>query len=119
MRRREAVALLGCAAAWPLSARAQQSVRMARIGVLMAIAADDTEVPGRIAAFTRGLEQRGWIEGRNLKIDYRWAAGDATRGRQYAAELLASKPDLILAGGPTMVGILLQATNSVPIVFVT
>src|SRR5262245_53929588 len=118
MRRREAVALLGCTAAWPLDALAQQAERMARVGVLMGIAADDPEMPGRISTLTRALEQRGWIEGRNLKIDYRWAGGDAARARQYAAELLASKPDLILAGGPLTAGTLQQATNTVPIIFV-
>ena len=88
MRRREFITLLGgAAAAWPLAARAQQAERMRRIGVLMNVAADDPEGQARIAAFLQGLQQLGWTDGRNVRIDYRWAAGDAGRFRRYAAEL--------------------------------
>src|SRR5262249_54573241 len=109
----------GAAAAWPLVARAQQGERMRRIGVLMPIAADDPEAPGRVAAFAQGLGELGWTVGRNVRIDYRWAAGDADKIRRYAAELVALAPDVILVTSTPAVAVLLQATRSVPIVFVT
>ena len=100
LHRREFITLLGgAAAAWPLAARAQQGERMRRIGVLMPRAADDPEVQARIAAFLQGLQQLGWTDGRNVRIDYRWAAGDAADIRRYAAELVALAPDVILATG--------------------
>ena len=117
--RREFITLLGgAAAAWPLAARAQQSERMRRIGVLMNLAAIDPEGQARIAAFLQGLQQLGWTDGRNVRIDYRWTAGDADHIRKYAAELVALAPDVILATGSARVGPLLQATRTVPIVFV-
>ena len=83
MKRREFITLLGgAAAAWPLAARAQQAERMRRIGVLMNLAADDPEAQARIAAFLQGLQQLGWTDGRNVRIDYRWGAGDADRHSQ-------------------------------------
>src|SRR5262247_2082606 len=117
MRRREFITLLGGAAAWPLASRAQQGERMWRIGVLIPYAADDPEGQARIAAFLQGLQQLGWTEGRNVRIDYRRSAGDADRARRYAAELVALAPDVILASGTSLVGPLQQATRSVPIVF--
>ena len=100
MKRREFITLLGgAAAAWPLAARAQQGERMRRIGVLMPLAADDPEGQARIAAFLQGLQQLGWTDGRNVRIDIRWGAGDADRIRKYAAELVALAPDVILATG--------------------
>src|SRR6202048_2558460 len=87
MRRREFISLLGGAAAWPLGARAQQSEKMRRIGVLMNLAADDSEGQARIAAFVQGLRELGWADGRNVRIDYRWAAGDAGAFHRYAEEL--------------------------------
>jgi putative ABC transport system substrate-binding protein len=116
--RRDFIALLGgTAVAWPLAARARQPEQMRRIGVLMSLAADDVEGQARLAAFAQGLQQLGWAEGRNVRIDYRWGAGDADRIRRYAAELVALGPDVILAqGAPAMVA-LQQATRSVPIVF--
>jgi putative ABC transport system substrate-binding protein len=118
MKRREFITLLGAsAAAWPLAVRAQQPERMRRIGVLMAATADDFEGQG-IAAFLNGLQQLGWTEGRNVRIDVRWAAGDADRIRRYAAELVTLAPDAILATGSATLGPLLQATRTVPIVFV-
>jgi hypothetical protein len=94
IRRRELlVALGGAAAAWPLAARAQQRERMRRIGVLMPLAGDDSEGQVRNAAFLQGLHELGWAVGRNLRLDYRWAAGDADRLRIYAAELVALAPD--------------------------
>jgi len=117
MRRRDFIAGLGGAAAWPVVARAQQPERMRRIGVLVNLVADDHETQARIGAFLQGLQEFGWALGRNLRIDYRWGAGDADRTRRYAAELVALAPDVILTSGSTAVAPLLQATRSVPIVF--
>jgi len=117
MRRRTFITLLGStAAAWPLAARAQQGERMRRIGVLVSVA-DDPEGQARIAAFLHHLQQLGWADGRNVRIDIRWAGGDADRFRKYAAELVALAPDVILAAGGAVVPSLLQATRTVPIVF--
>ena len=111
--------ILGGAAAWPLAARAQQAERMRRIGVLMAAAADDPEYQARMAAFQQGLAQLGWTDGRNVRIDTRWATTNADDIRRHAAELAALAPDVILAAtGTTTVAPLLQATRTVPIVFV-
>jgi DNA-binding LacI/PurR family transcriptional regulator len=105
MRRREFFGVLGGAAvAWPLAARAQQPDRMRRIGVLMSLAADDSESSARLTAFVQGLQQLGWTDGRSVRIDTRWAAGDADRGRRYAAELVALAPDVILASGGSVAG---------------
>ena len=118
MKRREFITLLGGAAAvWPLAARAQQPERVRRIGVLMTLAADDPEGQTRLVAFVQGLQQLGWTVGRNMRIDTRWAGGDAERIRTYAAELVALSPDVILAAGGPSVGPLQQATRAVPIVF--
>ena len=118
MRRREFITLLGgVAAAWPFAAGAQQSERMRRVGVLMSTPADDKEGQARINAFVQGLRELGWIDGHNMRIDTPWAAGDADRGRQYATELVTLMPDVILASGGSVVGPLLQATRTVPIVF--
>ena len=96
MRRREFISLLGgAAAAWPFAARAQQGERMRRIGVLMPLAEDDPEGQSRLRAFVQGLQQLGWTDGRNLRIDIRWGAGDAERIRRYAAELAALAPDVM------------------------
>jgi ABC-type uncharacterized transport system substrate-binding protein len=119
MRRREFLGALGGAAAWPLAARAQQGERMRRIGVLMNFAVDDPEAQSRNAGFLQGLSELGWTVGRNLRIDYRWGAGDTDRHRQYAAELLALAPDVILANSSAALSSLLQATRTVPIVFTT
>ena len=118
LKRRDFITLLGgAAAAWPLAARAQQAARMRRIGVLMSIAADDPESQRRMTAFVQGLQELGWTDGRNVRIDTRWSAADADLGRKYAAELVALVPDVILASGGTVVGALLQASRTVPIVF--
>jgi putative tryptophan/tyrosine transport system substrate-binding protein len=118
VNRRAFITLLGgAAAAWPLAARAQQGERMRRIGVLTSLAADDPESQARHAAFLQGLQEWGWSVGRNVAIDYRFAAGDADRFRKYAAELVALAPDIILATGTPVTAALLQATRSVPIVF--
>ena len=102
---------------WPLAARAQQPERTRRIGVLMSLAADDKEGQARIDAFVQGLRELGWIDGRNVQIDIRWAAGGDRVRQQYAAELVALSPDVIMASGGSVVGPLLQATRTVPIVF--
>jgi putative tryptophan/tyrosine transport system substrate-binding protein len=119
VRRRDFIALLGgAAAAWPLTARAQQAERVRRIGVLMALPADDPESPARVTAFAQGLQQLGWADGRDVRIDYRWGKGDADRLRRYAAELVALAPDVILATSSQSVMPLQQLTRTVPIVFV-
>ena len=117
MKRREFITLLGGAATWPLSVRAQQAERMRRIGVLLPAAADDAEFQARFGAFLQGLGQSGWSIGRNVRIDTRWAGGNAADIRRHAAELAALAPDVILADGASAVGALLQATRTVPIVF--
>jgi putative ABC transport system substrate-binding protein len=119
MRRREFITLLGGAAvAWPLAARAQQSERMRRIGILMNTAADDPEPQTYIAAFRQALQQLGWTEGRNLQVDTRWGAGSAELFRRYGSELVALAPDLILAAGVGVVIAVQAASRGVPIVFV-
>jgi putative ABC transport system substrate-binding protein len=118
MKRREFITLVcGAVATSPLSARAQRPDRMRRIGVLMSVAADDPEGRVRIAAFLQGLQQLGWTVGRNIQIEYRWAADSADDRRHYAAELIALAPEVIFTGGATPLGSLLQATRTVPIVF--
>jgi len=118
MRRRDFVVLLGGAAvAWPLAARAQQPEQMRRIGVLTNLVADDPEAQARVGAFLQGLQELGWAVGRNMRIEYRWGAGDADRTRGYAAELVALAPDVILTSGASALAPLLQATRSVPVVF--
>jgi ABC-type uncharacterized transport system substrate-binding protein len=119
MRRRDFVALIagGATVAWPLVARAQQSERMRRIGVLTGIAGDDLQSEARNAAFVKELQRLGWTEGHNLRIDYRSAAGDFAQGRKFAGELVALGPDVILAIGTISVDHLLQTTRTVPIVF--
>jgi putative ABC transport system substrate-binding protein len=117
MRRREFIAGLGTAAAWPLAASAQPPERMRRVGVLVS-AQDDPESRGRVAAFVEGMQELGWAAGRNIRIDTRWAAGDPARFRQSAAELLALAPEVILVSGGSGMAPMLQATRTVPIVFV-
>jgi len=117
MKRREFIALAGgLVVSSPFAARAQQPDRMRRIGVLMA-GADDQEPQARLAVFLQALQQLGWTDGRNVRIEYRWAAGNANDIRKYAAELAALAPDVILAGGGAVVPSLQQATRTVPIVF--
>ena len=119
LNRREFITLLGgAAAAWPLAVRAQQPERMRRIGVLMGQAADDPEAQARVAAFVQGLQELGWSDGRNVRIDYRFSPGDNDLYRRYAAELVALAPEVILVAGGTGVGATQQATRTVPIVFV-
>jgi putative tryptophan/tyrosine transport system substrate-binding protein len=119
MKRRQFISLLGAAVAWPLAARAQQGERVRRIGSLTNLRADDPEGQARNTVFLQELAQLGWMAGRNVQIDSRWASGDTERLRKYAAELIAPAPDVILARGSQAVEALRQATRVVPIVFET
>jgi putative ABC transport system substrate-binding protein len=118
LKRREFITLLGGAAvAWPLAARAQQGERTRRIGLFTNLAADDAESQTRNAAFLQALQQLGWTNGANVRIDFRFGAGDAERNRRYASELVALAPDVIVATGSPVVEPLRQATRSVAIIF--
>src|SRR5215472_4992244 len=115
MHRREFVLLLGSAATtWPLTIRAQPRERMRRIGVLSSVASDDPEVQARMAAFHQGLQENGWVIGRNLRIEYRWSrAGDPEQLRNYASELIALTPEVILAVATSAVAELQPATRTI------
>src|SRR5262245_22591778 len=121
MRRREFITLVGgAAAAWPIAARAQQTERARRIGVFINLAEGDREGQRSIVAFQSGLRDLGWIEGRNIQVDYRWSPGaDTSRMRAIAADLVASKPDLVLASATEGLAEFSNATRSIPIVFVS
>jgi hypothetical protein len=119
MKRREFIALLCGAATWPLAARAQQPERMRRIGVLLNLSKDDLEAQRLLTAFREGLAQLGWADGRNLRIDYRWASGDIGRIRTFARELVGLSPDVIVAYGTPVVVALQQETRSIPILFLS
>ena len=116
MKRRKFITLLGGAAAWPLAARAQQDARIRRLGMVTGIT-DEAGTRARYAAFFAELARLGWMEGRNLRIDYRWGEGSANKIRENAAELAALAPDVIVATGGATLGFLLESTRSVPIVF--
>jgi putative ABC transport system substrate-binding protein len=118
IRRRQFIVTLGGAAAWPLVARAQQGGGMRRVGVLSTLPTDDPEWHARLAAFLQALQALGGTVGRNVRIDYRLGADSAERVRQHVAEIVTLAPDVILANGTSIVGPLLQATRSIPIVFV-
>src|SRR5215212_4690553 len=117
MRHREFIRLIGGAAAWPLATRAQQGERLRRIGVLMSVAGDDPEGKARLNVFRQGLQELGWFDGSNVRMDTRWGEGDFDRIRKYAAELVALAPDVIMTSGGSVTGPLLQLTRTVPIVF--
>jgi putative tryptophan/tyrosine transport system substrate-binding protein len=117
MQRRGFISLLGGAAAWPLAARAQQGERIKRVGVLAGLAADDPLAQDRVAAFVQELHKLGWVDGRNVRIDTRWAAGNSGDTRKYAAELLSLGPDVLMATGGSSVPALIEASRTVPIVF--
>jgi putative ABC transport system substrate-binding protein len=119
MIRREFIAGLGCAAAWPVMVRGQQPGRLRQVGVLMNVRADDSDGRDYMAAFIRELERLNWTEGRNVRIDVRWTAGDPELFRKYAADLVALQPDVILAASTPAVTPLRRATRTIPIVFVT
>src|ERR1700745_2094532 len=100
MRRRQFITLMGgTAASWPLAVRAQQLERIRRIGVLVPLAADDPQIQSRLSAFREALQQLGWTDGRNVKIEYRYGGSDPDRSRRHAAELVALAPDVIFAAG--------------------
>jgi putative tryptophan/tyrosine transport system substrate-binding protein len=117
MRRREFIAGLGSVAAWPIAARAQQPERVRRIGVLYSLGESDPESVARRAAFEQRLKELGWVNGGNLRIDYRWTENDPELIRKFAAELVAMAPDVILTSGSVVVGPMVRATSSIPIVF--
>jgi ABC-type uncharacterized transport system substrate-binding protein len=119
MRRRDFIKIVwaSAAAGWPLSARAQQADRMRRIGVLMSFAENNRVGQARVAAFREGLQKLGWAEGRNLQIEFRWAASDAALMQRFAKELVALQPDLILSHNTPTTATLVRQTRSIPIVF--
>jgi len=120
MRRREFIALMGgAAAAWPVTARAQQPQRTRRIGVLLSLAESDPEGKAQFSGFMQGLAELGWIDGRNLRTEVRWGRGDVDRIRTFAKELVALQPDVIVAHGTPVTAALYRETRTIPIVFVT
>ncbi len=117
VKRREFITLLGGAVAWPLVARAQQRERMRSVGVLTPFAAHNTEGQNRVTAFAQALQQLGWSVGQNARLHYRWGDGTSATMQKYAAELVALAPDVILADSSAALSPLLQATQTIPIVF--
>jgi putative ABC transport system substrate-binding protein len=117
LQRREFITLLGGAAAWPLAARAQQGERMRRIGVLMVFDENDPEGGRRYSAFTQALADLGWNDGRNVRMDLRWAGGDTNRIRAFAQELVGLQPDIIVTNGTPATAALQRETRTIPIVF--
>jgi putative tryptophan/tyrosine transport system substrate-binding protein len=117
MRRREFIAGLGVAAAWPVAARAQQGDRVRRIGVLMGYGEGDPEGRAYISGFTQRLSELGWIEGRNLRMDLRWAAADVNRMRAIGKELVGLQPEVIVAHTTSVTAALQRETRTIPIVF--
>jgi putative ABC transport system substrate-binding protein len=118
MRRREFMAGLGSVGAWPLSARAQQPAQMQRIGALLNLSSEDPESPSRVTAFAQGLQQLGWSDGRNVRIDFRWSAGDVERARRHAKELLELRPTVVVASGDGAAIAVHQVIRTEPIIFV-
>ena len=118
MRRREFIALIGSGAAWPLAALAQRLEQLRRIGVLAPYAENDPDAQTRNAAFLQGLQESGWTDGHNVRIDHRWGTGDVDLNRRNAAELIALAPDVVLAVGTPSLDALQKTTQTVPIVFV-
>jgi len=117
MQRRQFLTLVGCSAAWPLEAYAQQTDRVRRVGVLMPFAASDTAGKLELAGFARQLQTLGWMDGGNLRIDYRWSAGDPERMQALAKELLALQPDVIFSRSTPVTAALLKQTRAIPVVF--
>jgi ABC-type uncharacterized transport system substrate-binding protein len=117
MRRREFISLLGSAAAWPIAAHAQQLERMRRIGVLLGLAETDPQGQTTLTTLLQALQQSGWIDGRNVRIDYRWGGSYFEDLRKYAAELVTLGPDVLVATGGATIGALFPATKTIPIVF--
>jgi putative tryptophan/tyrosine transport system substrate-binding protein len=117
LKRRQFMTLLGGSAAWPLAAHAQRGERMRRIGVLMPFAESDPDAMAQLSGFTQGLAQLGWIDGRNVRMDRRWAAGSIDRTRMFAKELVDLQPDVILAHSTPPTAALQRETRTIPIVF--
>jgi putative ABC transport system substrate-binding protein len=117
MRRREFITVIGSATAWPLCVRAQQVSRMRKIAVLMGLSPNDQEAQLRVKAFESAWPELGWIEGRNIHVEYRWSSGDVALMRSHALELVANRPEVILAEGTSVLAALREATRSIPIVF--
>jgi len=118
MHRRDLLAFLGVLpCGWSIEVSAQNADRMRRVGILMSLAAEDPQGRERDAVFRKAMEERGWTEGLNVTFDFRWTAGDPELPRKYAAELVALRPDVLVAGGGPVVGPLQQATRTIPIVF--
>jgi ABC-type uncharacterized transport system substrate-binding protein len=117
VKRREFITLLGGAAAWPLAARAQQKEHVRRVGVLMHTSAGEPETQARLAAFVQGLQEAGWLVGRNAQVETRWSTGDLARLSKDAAQLVETRPDVILAGVGATTAALVQATHTIPVVF--
>jgi ABC-type uncharacterized transport system substrate-binding protein len=117
VRRRDFITILGGAAAWPLAARAQQDDQIRRIGILMSASEKDLAYQAFVAAFRGGFQKLGWVEGRNIRIDYRWAPGDVELMQGFAKELVALGPDLILSQNTPTTASLLQQTRTIPIIF--
>ena len=118
MKRRDFVALLGGAVAWPLVARAQQIASVPRIGALMSYSESDAEAKAYLSGFTQGLQELGWTDGRNARIDVRWAAGSVDRMRVFAKELVDLQPHVILSNTTPVTAVLQRETRTIPIVFV-
>jgi ABC-type uncharacterized transport system substrate-binding protein len=118
LRRRRFIAVLAGAAAWPLGVRAQQPERMHRVGMLILFAQSDPLGQASVAAFTQALERFGWLEGKNIRIDSRFVAGDPALFKTYATELVGLSPDVLLAGTSLAIIQLQQQTRTIPIVFV-
>jgi putative tryptophan/tyrosine transport system substrate-binding protein len=119
MRRREFLGVLSCGAvAWPLAARAQQGERVRRIGLLLGFQEADVEGEANVAAFTQRLQELGWSEGRNIRIDIRWAGGEPNKARTFAKELVSAAPDLIVPTSNLVTAILQKETSTIPILFV-
>jgi putative ABC transport system substrate-binding protein len=118
MKRRDVIALLGGAGAWPIVARAQQADRIRRVGIMLGLAESDPDSRARVAAIVQGLQKAGWIEGRNVRIDYRWGILDSNSARAPAAEIVGLGPDVIFVVGATGVAAVQQRTRTIPIVFV-
>jgi putative tryptophan/tyrosine transport system substrate-binding protein len=117
MRRREFIAGLAGAAAWPLAARAQQTDRMRRVGVLLGYGETDRQAMFYLSRFTQGLSELGWTDGRDLRMDVRWTAGNVDRARMFAKELVGLQPDVILANSTPVTAALQRETRTIPIVF--
>src|SRR5215472_7372052 len=118
MRRRDLITLIGAATTWPLALRAQQSERLRRVSVLLGVPENDPETNSRLRAFRLGMRDAGWVEGRNVQIEYRYAGTDRDTIKKHVAELTRLAPDVILANSAPVMALLRPATNTIPIVFV-